>query len=207
LQTSIYKDQSISLSTVFDVDRRLFWPKSVKIPYLWHVFSLLLGIPLRMFTFVTNSKSRINLKPRFMLKAKQGDNVKVHYTGRLKDGTIFDSSEGKEPLGFQIGAGQMIKGFDTAVDGLEMGKKITAEIPAAEAYGEVNEELYFDVPKNNLPEDLKPEIGQQLAMTQPNGQQVPVKVKEIKEDIVVIDANHDLAGKDLIFDIELVEIA
>uniref|UniRef100_UPI004048BFBA FKBP-type peptidyl-prolyl cis-trans isomerase n=1 Tax=Roseivirga sp. TaxID=1964215 RepID=UPI004048BFBA len=106
-----------------------------------------------------------------------------------------------------MGAGQMIKGFDMAVDGLEMGKKITAEIPAAEAYGEVNEELYFDVPKNNLPPDLNPEVGQQLAMTQPNGQQIPVKVKEIKEDVVVIDANHDLAGKDLIFDIELVEIA
>ena len=142
-----------------------------------------------------------------MLKAKKGDNVKVHYTGRLKDGTIFDSSEGREPLGFQVGAGQMIKGFDTAVVGLEMGKKITAEIPAAEAYGEVNEELYVDVPKNNLPPDLNPEVGQQLAMTQPNGQQVPVKVKEIKGDIGVIDANHDLAGKDLIFDIELVEIA
>lgn len=139
--------------------------------------------------------------------AKKGDNVKVHYTGRLKDGTIFDSSEGREPLGFQVGAGQMIKGFDAAVDGLEMGKKVTAEIPAAEAYGDVNEELYFDVPKDNLPPDLKPEVGQQLAMTQPNGEQVPVKVKEVKDEIVVIDANHDLAGKDLVFDIELVEIA
>ncbi|WP_323758457.1 peptidylprolyl isomerase [Roseivirga sp.] len=142
-----------------------------------------------------------------MSKAKQGDNVKVHYTGRLKDGTVFDSSEGREPLGFQVGAGQMIKGFDAAVDGMEKGQKVTAEIPAAEAYGEVNPELYFDVPKANLPEDLKPEVGQQLAMSQPNGQQVPVKVKEVKEDVVIIDANHDLAGKDLVFDIELVEIA
>jgi peptidylprolyl isomerase len=125
----------------------------------------------------------------------------------LKDGTIFDSSEGRDPLGFQVGAGQMIKGFDAAVDGLEMGKKITTEIPAAEAYGDLNEELYFDVPKSNLPPDLNPQVGQQLAMSQPNGQQVSVKVKEVKEDVVIIDANHDLAGKDLIFDIELVEIA
>lgn len=141
-----------------------------------------------------------------MPKAKEGDSVKVHYTGRLKDGTVFDSSQGREPLAFQVGAGQMIKGFDAAVNGMEVGDTKTAEIPAAEAYGESREDLMFDVPKSNLPPDLKPEVGQQLAMTQPNGQQVPVTVARVEEDIVVIDANHQLAGKDLIFDIELVEI-
>ncbi len=142
-----------------------------------------------------------------MPKAKAGDSVKVHYTGKLKDGTIFDSSEGREPLAFEVGAGQMIKGFDAAVDGMEVGDSKTAEIPAAEAYGEARQDLMFDVPKTNLPEDLKPEVGQQLAMTQPDGQQVPVTVAKVEEDKVIIDANHQLAGKDLIFDIKLVEIA
>lgn len=142
-----------------------------------------------------------------MPKAKAGDSVKVHYTGKLKDGTIFDSSEGREPLAFEVGAGQMIKGFDAAVDGMEVGDSKTAEIPAAEAYGEARQDLMFDVPKTNLPEDLKPEVGQQLAMTQPDGQQVPVTVAKVEEDKVIIDANHQLAGKDLIFDIQLVEIA
>lgn len=142
-----------------------------------------------------------------MPKAKAGDSVKVHYTGKLKDGTIFDSSKGREPLAFQVGAGQMIKGFDTAVNGMEVGDSKVAEIPAAEAYGEARQDLMFDVPKSDLPADLKPEVGQQLAMTQPNGQQVPVTVAKVEEDKVVIDANHQLAGKDLIFEIELVEIA
>lgn len=141
-----------------------------------------------------------------MSKAKKGDKVKVHYTGRLTDGTQFDSSAGRAPLEFEVGAGMMIKGFDAAVDGMAVGEKVTAEIPAAEAYGEVNPQLIIDVPRTNLPPDLNPEVGQTLGMTQPNGQQVPVKVKEVHDDKVVIDANHDLAGKDLIFDIELVEI-
>jgi len=141
-----------------------------------------------------------------MQVAKKGDQVKVHYTGKLTDGTIFDSSEGRAPLEFEVGAGMMIKGFDAAVDGMALGAKVTAEIPAAEAYGEAREDMIIDVPRANLPEDLNPQVGQQLAMSQPNGQQVPVKVKEVRDDVVVIDANHDLAGKDLIFDIELVEI-
>ncbi len=141
-----------------------------------------------------------------MSKAKAGDQVKVHYTGRLSDGTVFDSSEGRAPLEFEVGAGMMIKGFDAAVNGMQVGEKVTAEIVAAEAYGESNPDLIIDVPRTNLPPDLNPEVGQQLAMSQPNGQQVPVKVAEVHDDKVVIDANHDLAGKDLIFDIELVSI-
>ena len=142
-----------------------------------------------------------------MSKAKKGDQVKVHYTGRLTDGTVFDSSKGREPLAFEVGAGMMIKGFDAAVNGMAVGDQVTAEIPAAEAYGKVREELVMDFPKANLPADLKVEAGQQLMMSQANGQQVPVKVKEVHEDKIIIDANHDLAGKDLVFDIELVEIA
>lgn len=141
-----------------------------------------------------------------MAAAKKGDKVAVHYTGRLKDGTQFDSSAGREPLAFEVGAGQMIKGFDAAVDGMAVGDKVTVEIPAAEAYGEANPQLIIDVPRTNLPPDLNPQVGMQLGMTQPNGQQVPVKVKEVHDDKVVIDANHDLAGQDLIFDIEMVSI-
>lgn len=142
-----------------------------------------------------------------MQVAKKGNQVKVHYTGKLTDGTVFDSSEGRAPLEFEVGAGMMIKGFDAAVDGMSAGAKVTVEIPAAEAYGEAREDMIIDIPRTNLPPDMNPEVGQQLAMSQPDGQQVPVKVKEVREDVVVIDANHDLAGKDLIFDIELVEIA
>ena len=141
-----------------------------------------------------------------MSKAKKGDQIAVHYTGRLTDGTVFDSSEGREPLAFELGAGMMIKGFDAAVNGMEIGEKVTAEMAAAEAYGESNPDLIFDIPKSNFPPDLNPQPGQQLAMSQPNGQQIPVKVKEVKDEVVVIDANHDLAGKDLVFDIELISI-
>ena len=141
-----------------------------------------------------------------MAVAKAGDQVKVHYTGRLADGTVFDSSEGREPLAFEVGAGMMIKGFDAAVDGMAVGDKVKAEIPAVDAYGETREDLIFDFPKSNFPEGMDIHVGQQLAMSQPNGQQMPVKVKEIKGEVVIINANHDLAGKDLIFDIELVSI-
>ncbi|MEO1052607.1 MAG: peptidylprolyl isomerase [Bacteroidota bacterium] len=141
-----------------------------------------------------------------MSTAKKGDKVKVHYTGRLKDGTVFDSSEGRDPLEFEVGAGMMIKGFDSAVDGMTVGQKVSVDIEVNEAYGPVREEMYIDVPKEQLPADLQPAVGQQLSMTQPNGQPVPVMVKEVKDTSIVLDANHPLAGKDLVFDIELVAI-
>lgn len=141
-----------------------------------------------------------------MSTAKKGDKVSVHYTGRLKDGTQFDSSAGRASLDFEVGAGMMIKGFDSAVNGMAVGQKVTVEIPAADAYGEANPQMIMDVPRTNLPPDLNPTVGQQLGMTTPQGQQVPVKVKEVHDDKIVIDANHDLAGKDLVFDIELVAI-
>ena len=142
-----------------------------------------------------------------MSEVKKGDKVKVHYTGRLKDGTVFDSSEGKTPLAIVVGAGMMIAGFDNAVNGMKVGDKVTAEIPANEAYGERKEEMLFEVPKSNLPEGMEPVEGMPLAMQQQDGTPVPVKIAEVKEDIVVIDANHELAGMDLIFDIEMVEIS
>ncbi len=141
-----------------------------------------------------------------MSEAKKGDKVKVHYTGKLHDGSIFDSSVNREPLEFEVGAGMMIAGFDSAVNGMKIGEKKTADIPAAEAYGDKNEEMIISVPKAQLPPDLEPAVGQQLSMQQPNGQAIPVVVSKVEEDAVEIDANHPLAGKDLIFEIELVSI-
>jgi len=142
-----------------------------------------------------------------MSEAKKGDKVKVHYTGKLNDGSVFDSSVDREPLEFEVGAGMMIAGFDNAVVGMKVGDKKTANITADEAYGQKNDEMIVEIPKTQLPEDLTPEVGQQLGMQQPNGQSIPVVVTKVEDSTIEIDANHPLAGKDLVFDIELVEIA
>ena len=141
-----------------------------------------------------------------MSEVKNGDLVKVHYTGKLTNGDQFDSSAGREPLEFTVGAGQMIPGFDAALPGMKTGDKKTITIPAKEAYGEIDETAIIAFPKENVPEDMKLEEGMQLTLSNQEGQPFPVTVKEIKEDVVVLDANHFLAGKDLVFDIELVEI-
>lgn len=141
------------------------------------------------------------------MKAKKNDNVKVHYTGTLTNGEIFDSSVDREPLGFTVGAGQMIKGFDAAVDGMELNEKKTVNIPAAEAYGERNDDLMQKIAKSDLPAEIIPQVGQTLVATSPDGYESQVIVAEVSEDTITIDANHPLAGKELIFEIELVEIA
>ncbi|MBS1496381.1 MAG: peptidylprolyl isomerase [Bacteroidetes bacterium] len=141
-----------------------------------------------------------------MQQVKSGDVVKVHYTGKLTTGEAFDSSIGREPLEFTVGGGQMIKGFDAALPGMAVGDKKTINIPAEEGYGERSEEAVIEFPKANVPADMKLEPGMQLTLSNQQGQPVPVVVKEIKDDVVVLDANHFLAGKELVFDIELVEI-
>jgi peptidylprolyl isomerase len=141
-----------------------------------------------------------------MSVAKNGDNVTVHYTGKLTTGEQFDSSAGREPLGFTVGAGQMIKGFDAAVPGMAIGDKKTITIVAAEAYGETNPEAIIQFPKTNVPPDMVLEPGMPLTLTDQNGHPVQVVVVEVQEDIIILDANHELAGKDLVFDIELVSI-
>lgn len=141
-----------------------------------------------------------------MKEAKQGDKVRVHYTGKLTDGKQFDSSEGREPLEFTVGAGQMIKGFDDAMPGMKVGDKKTINIQPEDAYGEVNKDAMIEFPKANIPKDMKLEKGMQLQLRNENGQPFPVTVKEIKDDVIVLDANHELAGKELVFDIELMEI-
>ncbi len=136
---------------------------------------------------------------------EDGKKVRIHYTGTLSDGEKFDSSEGRDPLAFETGAGMVIPGFDSAVRDMEVGGKKTVTLPAAEAYGELREEMVGDFPKANFPEDMELQIGIPLQMTGPDGP-VPVVIKEIKEDAVTLDANHPLAGKDLTFALELVEI-
>jgi peptidylprolyl isomerase len=140
------------------------------------------------------------------MQAKEGDVVRVHYTGRLTDGTQFDSSVGREPLEFTVGAGQMIKGFDTGVRGMAVGEKKTIEIAPQDAYGERDDEAIIEFPASNIPEDMTLEPGMQLTLRNQFGQPIPVVVLEVKEEIVVMDANHMLAGKDLVFEVELVEI-
>ncbi|WP_300599598.1 peptidylprolyl isomerase [Niabella sp.] len=141
-----------------------------------------------------------------MQQAKKGDKVKVHYHGKLTTGETFDSSEGRDPLPFEIGSGMVIKGFDDGVTGMAVGDKKTITIPAEEAYGAVNPDMIIEMPKDRLPQDMEVEVGMPLVMSDPQGQQFQVTVKEITEDKIVLDANHPLAGKDLVFDLELVEI-
>lgn len=141
-----------------------------------------------------------------MQQVKSGDKVKVHYHGKLTSGETFDSSAGREPLEFEVGSGMVIKGFDDGVTGMIVGEKKTINIPADEAYGPVNPDMLMDFPKERFPADLQLELGMQLMMSDPSGQQFPVKVNEIKEDVIVLDGNHPLAGEELIFDLELIEI-
>lgn len=142
-----------------------------------------------------------------MQEAKQGDQVKVHYTGTLTSGEQFDSSAGRAPLEFTVGAGQMIKGFDAAVPGMKVGDKKTITIAPEDAYGERSDEAIIPFPASNVPPDMKLDVGMQLTLSNEMGQPFPVVVMEIREDMIMLDANHSLAGQTLIFDIELVEIA
>lgn len=142
-----------------------------------------------------------------MAQAKLGDTVKVHYTGKLDDGTVFDSSVNYEPLEFSLGTGSVIPGFEQAVLGMNSGESKTVTIPVDQAYGPHREELVLAVDRQQFPPGLEVEVGQQLQMQQENGQVLPVIITDMSDTTVTLDANHPLAGEDLIFDIQLVEIA
>ena len=141
-----------------------------------------------------------------MQQVKKGDKVKVHYHGRLNNGETFDKSEGREPLEFEVGSGSVIKGFDDGVTGMAAGDKKTINIPFDDAYGPVNPDMIIEMPKERFPKDMEIEVGMPLGMSDNQGQQFQVTIVEIKDDVVLLDANHPLAGEDLIFDLELVEI-
>ncbi len=140
------------------------------------------------------------------MAAEAGNKVKVHYTGTLDDGEVFDSSREAQPLEFEIGAGQVIPGFDQAIQGMEVGESKKVRIPEADAYGAYNPEMVFTTDHSQFEEGVTPQVGQQFQAQTPDGQPMLLVVKEVSEDGIVMDANHPMAGKDLNFDLELVEI-
>ena len=141
-----------------------------------------------------------------MPQAKAGDTVRIHYTGTLSDGTVFDSSSGRDPLEFTLGAGQVIPGFDSAVSGMEVGASRTVTIPAADAYGPRRDDMVLAIPRDQVPPHINPTVGEQLQVGQ-GQEQFLVTVAEVNEREVVLDGNHPLAGEDLTFQLELVSIA
>ncbi len=142
-----------------------------------------------------------------MIQAGNGNTIKVHYTGRLDDGTVFDSSRDRDPLEFTIGGGGIIKGFEDGVIGMAVGDKKTIRIPSDEAYGPYRDDLVMSVNRAQFPPDIKAEKGQMLSLRHPNGQCMEVMITETTDDSVTLNANHPLAGKDLTFDLEMVEIS
>ena len=142
-----------------------------------------------------------------MSQAKTGDTVKVHYTGKLDDGTVFDTSAEQEPLEFIVGEGQVIPGFESAVIGMNTGEIKTTHIVADDAYGPHRPEMVIEVERGMFPTDMDPQVDQQVQIRQSNGQSFIATITDISDENVTLDANHPLAGKDLTFDIQLVEIA
>ncbi len=148
----------------------------------------------------------MNKTSNTLAKIKEGDTVKVHYTGKITDGTVFDTSKEREPLEFTIGEGKLIPGFEKAVVGMDIGDSNTVTIPSDEAYGEKRDDMIVDVEKSQIPPDIKPEVGQQLQVQQKDGNAIPVVITDVTEESIQLDANHPLAGQDLIFEIEVVEV-
>ena len=142
-----------------------------------------------------------------MSQAKSGDTVRIHYTGTLDDGNQFDSSAGRDPLEFTVGSGQVIPGFEKAVEGMAVGDTKKINIPAEEAYGPRHEQMIQEVPKSALPDDLEPEVGMGLQAQGPDGQVMDLTITAVEDDAITVDGNHPLAGQALNFDLELVEIS
>jgi peptidylprolyl isomerase len=141
-----------------------------------------------------------------MSQAKPGDTVSIHYTGTLDDGTQFDTSQGREPLEFEVGSGQVIPGFDKAVEGMTVGDNKSVRIEADDAYGQRHEQLVQEVDRSMLPDNLEPEAGMTLQSNSPDGQVMQFVVTDVSEETITVDANHPLAGQALTFAIELVGI-
>ncbi|HAR45870.1 MAG TPA: peptidylprolyl isomerase [Nitrospiraceae bacterium] len=142
-----------------------------------------------------------------MKQAKKGDSVVVHYTGKLADGTVFDSSRDRQPIQFKVGDGQVIPGVENAVVGMNAGDSKTAKIPSEEAYGPRRDDMVVTLDRSQLPADLDPKVGQRLELTQENDQTVLATITDLSEKNITLDGNHPLAGKELTFELELVQVA
>lgn len=165
------------------------------------IYAILLGILLAGVLLVSGCGGESS-----PATAEDGNTVKVHYTGTLEDGSVFDTSVGGEPLEFTLGEGQVITGFDNAVRGMQVGQSKTVTIPVDEAYGQYRDDLVLVVERSQLPQEREPEIGQELYMQQANGSIITVVIIELTETTATLDANHRLVGEDLTFEIELIEI-
>lgn len=141
-----------------------------------------------------------------MSQVKANDTVQVHYTGKLSDGQVFDSSEGREPLEFTVGAGQVIPGFENGLLNMSVNEKKTINIACEDAYGPVREDMIQQVPRAELPQEIAPEVGMRLVSRTPDGHEIPLVVTEVAPETITVDANHPLAGKDLVFEVELMGI-
>ncbi|WP_121665395.1 FKBP-type peptidyl-prolyl cis-trans isomerase [Mesonia aquimarina] len=141
-----------------------------------------------------------------MSQVKQNDTVKIHYTGKLNNGQVFDSSLEREPIEFTVGGGQIIPGLENGLIDMEVNQKKTIEISKDEAYGDAKDELFMEVPKSQLPQEIEPEVGMGLVSKNPDGTERQLRVAEVKDEAIVVDANHPLAGQDLTFEVELIEI-
>lgn len=141
-----------------------------------------------------------------MSQVQGNETVKLHYTGKLNDGQVFDTSAEREPLEVKLGQGQLIPGFEKGLVAMKVNEKKTITIPKEEAYGDVQKELFQKIPSENLPQDIKPEVGMGLVSKNPDGSERQLRVAEVKEDFIIVDANHPLAGQDLTFELELLEI-
>jgi peptidylprolyl isomerase len=156
-----------------------------------------------------NNKDEVKVKEKVNTKnrtAKDGDIATVHYTGSLESGEVFDSSKDRAPLEFEVGSGQLIKGFDTAVVGMKVGDKKTVLLSPADAYGDRDERRIQKLPRSSLPKEPEPKPGMMLTISTPDGKRFPAKIDKVEKDVVMIDMNHPLAGKKLKFDIELVGV-
>ena len=136
----------------------------------------------------------------------KGDTVSLEYTGTFSDGQVFDTSQGREPLRFKVGSGQVIPGFDHAVEGMKLHQEKTFTIASADAYGPVRNEMFLQIPRNKLPAEQEPKVGMSLGLQGPNGERLPAKIAKVESETITIDANHPLAGKDLTFKVKVVGI-
>jgi len=186
----------------------LFIDYFVRCYFFWLDFSSSLFVSLKLKIRLHKSYAKFIFKNQYysMSQVKGNNIVKVNYTGKLSDGQIFDTSEGKEPIEFTLGQGRLIPGLEKGLINMKLHEKKTISIVKEEAYGEVNESLIQEVNKKDLPQDMEPEVGMGLVSKSPEGQEINLMVVEVKEESIIIDGNHPLAGKDLIFEIEVLEI-